>query len=369
MMLRPGEILKGKYRIEREIYKGGMGTVYICTDVYSSDHYVVKHPLFDGSHDGLKVEKLKVEASILKTLSHPHIVRYIDSFEEKGVFYMVTEYIRGKDMKSLFMNKPATESQVRQYCRKLLEALEYLHNLNIIHRDIKPANIMVTSIDIKLIDFGGAKMRFTSVSNKKKTYLYTPGYGAPEQQAGGFCFQSDIFAVGATLYFLLTGKHPCTPPPLSPSKESSSVGRNLDNVIKKATSFDPNQRYQTVSEMRSAIFGAYSHGTAFDPRVIIGSREYRIGTTPFTLGRGGGGVTPNVKIDDPEQYISRIHAKIVKDAGGNYYIEDCSINGTFASTGGMYKKIARQQLRDNDVIALCWSSTKGPYMLLKFKTS
>ncbi|KYK30822.1 MAG: hypothetical protein AYK19_17800 [Theionarchaea archaeon DG-70-1] len=85
MKLRQGKIIKGKYKIEREIYKGGMGIVYVCTDIYSRAYYVLKHPLFNGMNDSMKVDKLKVEANILSTLSHPNIVRYIDSFEEKEV--------------------------------------------------------------------------------------------------------------------------------------------------------------------------------------------------------------------------------------------------------------------------------------------
>ncbi|MGC1120240.1 MAG: FHA domain-containing serine/threonine-protein kinase [Candidatus Methanofastidiosia archaeon] len=368
MMLRPGTMIKGKYRIDRKIYKGGMGIVYVCTDIHGGDQCVIKHPVLNGADDDLRAEKLRVEASILKTLSHPYIVRYINSFEENGVFYMVIEYINGKDMTALYANRPIAEPQMKEYCRKLLEALEYLHNLNIIHRDIKPANIMVTGTGIKLIDFGGAKMRFTSMG-KRGTVLYTPGYGAPEQQAGEFYFQSDIFAVGATMYFLLTGKNPCRRPPLSPCSENPTVGKKIDSIIKKATNFDPNQRYQTISEMRNALLGISVPRPIYNPRLIIGSKEYKITKTPFTIGRGGVGITPDVTINDPERYISRMHARILTDASGNYYIENLSSsNNSYIYFNGSYKEIkSRWYLMDNDVIAFCWSPTKGPYLILKFK--
>ena len=367
MRLRPGKIIQGKYRVENKIHEGGMGVIYICTDIHSGAYYVLKHPLYNGLNDLVKVEKLKVEASILRTLSHPHIVRYIDSFEENSVFYMVIEYVNGKDMKTLFDNRPATESQVKNYCGQLLDALEFLHNQNIIHRDIKPRNVMITGNTVKLIDFGGAKMRFTSIQ-QKKSYLYTPGYGAPEQQAGDPNFQSDIFGVGATMFFLLTGKDPCTSPPLSPCRLNPRVDRNLDSIIQKSTDTNSNLRYLTVKEMKNAIFGIYRAKPAYNPRIIIGSKEHGITKSFLTIGRGGSNVRPDILINDPERYISKIHAKVFKDSQGNYWLEDCSANGTFICIGGIYRRISKWNLQDNDVIAFCWSSSKGPYMTLRFKT-
>ncbi|MBU7025833.1 MAG: protein kinase [Theionarchaea archaeon] len=366
MKLRQGKIIKGKYKIEREIYKGGMGIVYVCTDIYSRAYYVLKHPLFNGMNDSMKVDKLKVEANILSTLSHPNIVRYIDSFEENNVFYMVIEYIRGSDMKGLFTNKPTTETQAKNYCGQLLDALEYLHNQNIIHRDIKPRNIMITGNNVKLIDFGTAKMRFTSIG-KRGTILFTPGYGAPEQQTGECYFQSDIFAVGATMYFLLTGTDPCSPP-LSPCRINPRVNRTIDLIIRKATDLDPNRRYQTVNEMKNALIGIYRARPAYNPRIIIGSREFKITKSPLTIGRGGVNVHPDIVINDPERYVSKIHARVFRDSQGSYWLEDCSVNGTFIHIGGMYRKITKWNLQDNDMIAFCWSPSKGAYMSLKFKT-
>lgn len=344
-----------------------MGIVHICTDIHSGSHYVIKYPLYNGSNDLMKVDKLKIEARILRTLSHPNIVRYVDSFEENGIYYMIIEYINGNDMKALFENKPVTESQVKQYCGQLLDALEYLHNQNIIHRDIKPRNVMISGNMVKLIDFGGAKMRFTSLGNRG-TILFTPGYSAPEQQQiGEFHYQSDIFSVGATMYFLLTGKDPCRPP-LSPCSLNSRVNRRLDLIVRKATNLDPNRRYQTMNEMRNALFGIPVAKQSYNPRIIIGSKEHKITKNSLTIGRGGANVHPDIVIQDPERYVSKIHVKVFKDSMGNYWLEDCSVNGTFVYVGGMYRKIAKWNLQDNDVFAFCWSPTKGAYMLLKFKT-
>ena len=366
MELQQGQTLKRKYRVVRKIHEGGMGIIYLCADIHSGALCVVKHPLYKGDSIDMKIEKLKVEARILKTLSHPHIVRYIDSFEENNVFYMVIEYINGKDVKTLFNSKPAPGSLVKNYCGQLLDALEYLHNRNIIHRDIKPRNIMITGNSVKLIDFGGAKMRFTSLY-QKGSILYTPGYGAPEQQAGEASFQSDIFGVGATMYFLLTGRDPCTLPPLSPCRENVSISKILNRIVEKATHIDPNMRYQTVKEMRNTLVGVAVPASLHGPRLIIGSREFRIKKSPLTIGRGGINVSPDIRIVDPEKYISKVHVQIVRDAKGNYWLEDSSVNGTFVYIRGTYKKVKRWNLQDNDVFAFCWNYKKGPYMTLKFK--
>jgi serine/threonine-protein kinase len=365
MKLNPGQILKGRYRIQSPIHEGGMGIVYVCEDNTTHVLRVLKHPRLDGRNDALKTEKLKVEARILKTLTHPHIVRYHDSFEEQGIFFMVIEYIQGKDLKTLFGHTPARESEVNNYIGQVLDTLEYLHNRNIIHRDIKPRNIMISQNMVKLIDFGGAKMRFTSLT-QKGSILYTPGYGAPEQQAGQSYFQSDIYGVGATMYFLLTGIDPCTPPPLSPCHINPHIQDTMDRIVRKATHSDPDKRFQTVSDMKNALSGM--RRLVFGPRLIVGSKQFNITKSPFTIGRGGLNVHPDICIPDPERYISKIHARIVKDTGGNMWIEDRSVNGTFVLRGKSYKKIKKWNLQNNDILAFCWSAAKGPYLLLKYKS-
>ena len=363
-MIEEGNIIGHKYRLEREISKGGMGVVCLCTDIAEGRERVVKYPFFNGQNDDIKLEKLKVEAEILRTVSHPCIVKYIDSFEEKRVPYMVIEYIEGKDMKTLFKGRPAPESHVKRYAKKLLDALEYLHNENTIHRDITPRNVMVTQNKIKLIDFGGAKMRFTSLG-QDSTFLWTPGYGAPEQLWGHSYFQSDIYEVGATLYFLLTGEDPCGIPPLSPRDENPRISKNIDLLVRKATDMDPDNRFQTATEMKRALAGVI-RPAVYNPRLIIGSREFEITKPSITIGRDSIKVHPDIILADPDKYLSKIHARITK-AKGVYWIEDYSVNGTFIFRYGSYRRIKKQQLYDNDVIAFCWNPVKGPYVLAKFK--
>jgi serine/threonine protein kinase len=184
---------------------------------------------------------------------------------------------------------------------------------------------MVSNHIITLIDFGGAKMRFTSLS-QRPTYLWSPGYGAPEQQSGEYYFQSDIYGVGATMYFLLTGEHPCTLPPLSPRSENPQITHELDRIVQMATFMDPDQRFQTATEMKENLLGVYKPNLEYNPRIIVGSKEYQIKDS-LTIGRGGGKVCPDVVINDPEKYVSKIHARIVAD-GSDHWIERHSESST-----------------------------------------
>jgi len=274
MKLEPGELINDRYRVGHKISTGMIDIVYTCVDVQSGNKYAIKHIVYNGIDDSIKEEQLKVEAKILRTLFHPNIIKYIASFEENNVFYLVIEYINGKDMKTLFRERPATENRTRNYCEQLLTALEYLHNQNIIHRGIGPVNIMISGRNIKLMGFHCSKMRFASLRKKKGTILYTPGYVAPEQRKGESYFQSDIFSVGVTMYFLLTGRDPCKFPPFSPRNENPTISKDLDRIVQKATRMDPNNRFQTATEMKEAIRESYK-----SPLLSIGDNIKKLGNS------------------------------------------------------------------------------------------
>jgi len=368
MVLHHGDLLKGRYKIIRELKSGGMGIVYLAEDITHGEQCVVKTPLCKGdAEDQLKIEKLRVEAQILSSVSHPNIVKYIDFFRQNNTDCLVLEYVKGDELENKFYNTPCSEEKAREYLKQILDAVEYLHKKQILHRDINPKNIFLTTEDkIVLIDFGAAKKGYISL-NQTHTKIYTPGWAPREQVEGRPVPQSDIFAVGAVGYYLLTGDTPNGFPPYSPRKMNPNVSEDIDRIIRKATMERYQDRFSTAAEMKNALLG-FHHPVISIPRIILGGKVYPLQKNVILIGRGGGNVRPDIVINDSEKYISRIHAKIYKDSSNQYWIEDCdSRNGVFVFINGRWVRKKKWALYDGDTIALCYSDTKGPYITFDFK--
>lgn len=245
MELRKGTTLKdGKYRIERVLGSGGFGVTYLAMSKENISgaigHFDVDVPiaikeffLKDGclrAADGRTVEvtrteggkrvetyrsKFIKEAHNMADLNHPHIVHVSDVFEENQTVYYVMEYLKGGSLRDLVKNggKPLSEDIALTYVRQIAEALQYMHNRNICHLDVKPANIMLNDKgEAMLIDFGISKKYDELGHESTATPLgITSGYAPLEQYQGTiheFSPQSDIYSLGATLYFLVTGNVP-----------------------------------------------------------------------------------------------------------------------------------------------------------------
>lgn len=216
--LPPGMVLSGgRYRNEKLIAAGGMGAVYRAMDTRFDRPCAVKEMLDDFQTDGERaqaVEWFKREATLLLDLNHPCIPRVRDFFVEEGRHYLVMDYIDGRTLGDLLEQegnvvgvneaRGVVEARVRSWSRQLCSVLDYLHHQAppIIFRDLKPSNIMVTAKDeVKLIDFGIAR---TFQSQRQSTIIMTIGYAPPEQLHGMPEPRSDIYALGATMYRLLT---------------------------------------------------------------------------------------------------------------------------------------------------------------------
>ena len=228
--LQPNTTLQGgKYRIEQVLGQGGFGITYLAIQVSSNRKVAIKELFLNGvnerSGNSLQVsnsvndplfekqkEKFKKEAKRIMSLDNEHIVKVYDLFEENNTVYYVMDYLEGESLASKMKREghPLTESEVMDILPQLLDALSEIHQYKIWHLDIKPANIMLVNNSIVLIDLGASKQ--ITPSEMTSTALYfTPGY-APAEQTGMLFKQfgpwTDLYAVGATIFNLLTGKSP-----------------------------------------------------------------------------------------------------------------------------------------------------------------
>ncbi|MEH2455211.1 FHA domain-containing serine/threonine-protein kinase [Nostoc sp.] len=252
------------YQVLQTLGQGGMGTTYLAWDAAGLAGTPQLLVLKQMNADMVKIAKAQElferEAYTLKSLNHPGIPKYYDFFVEDGKKYLAMELIHGQDLeKRIFTNGPVTPSQAIAWMIQTCDILDYLHSQEppLIHRDIKPANLMVRSSlnRIVLLDFGAVK----EIGTAPGTRIGAEGYCAPEQERGQPLTQSDLYAIGPTLIFLLTNENPF--------KYYRQKGRNfrfdvakvptissqLRNVIDRVTEPLPRDRYQTAKELAAAL--------------------------------------------------------------------------------------------------------------------
>ena len=256
-MLQVGTVLHGTYRIESYLSSGGFGNTYVAKNIEFDETYAIKEFFVkgvcqrDGNSTTISVsnsensdsfaqqkEKFKKEARRLRSLSNPHIVKVYDLFEENGTAYYVMDYVDGENLSTRLnrTHSPLSESEVRNYLSQILDGLESIHAAGIWHLDIKPANIMVDKHDVvKLIDFGASKQQSTAGGATASTGIsYTNGYAPSEQMAQSFDKfgpWTDFYALGATLYKLLTNQNPPLVTDLSEDEsEDKHIALPMPNV-------------------------------------------------------------------------------------------------------------------------------------------
>lgn len=199
-------------------------------------------------------EKLKAEAEILRKLDHPQIVRIEDAFIEDIRGYLVLEYVNGESLKSLIDRLgPASEKQVVDWTIQVCQILDYLHGLSppVVHRDITPDNLLLQEDGtLKLVDFNVA---YQVDSSSTATVVGKHSYIPPEQFRGKPTPQSDLYALGGTMHYLLTGKDPEPITRSHPRSLNPSVSEKLDQIVATATSVSAASRYENAQAMVSAL--------------------------------------------------------------------------------------------------------------------
>ncbi|MBL8149103.1 MAG: protein kinase, partial [Blastocatellia bacterium] len=301
-MLEPNAVLQDRYVISKPLAKGGMGAVYMAVDRRLKVNIALKETLFS---DETLCKAFEREARLLANLRHNLLPKVIDHFTEGSKQYIVMEFIPGEDLSTLIkqQGRPFSVEDVLKWADQLLDLLDYMHNQEpaVIHRDIKPQNLKLTPRgEIVLLDFGLAKgqpstINVTASIRAVATSLhgYTLNYSPPEQIEGtGTDPRSDLYALGATLYHLLTGAAPLDsvtrslkildsyPDPLIPASElNREVPKVLSNVLSKAMAIDKTARYQAATEMRDSLRKIYRADTANSQ---INSQGFQI-RTPSSL--------------------------------------------------------------------------------------
>ena len=268
--LAPGQRLAGRYLIEDELGRGGMGVVYRARDEQEERVVAVKTIL--SSSGGTRVRRFRLEVRALKSLQHPHIVTVHDSDQVEGLPFYVMEYIEGPDLTQLLSQRggPLTVAETVTIGVQVGQALAYLHNQGKIHRDVKPSNIMVLQPDpgsplhVKLMDFGLIKT--TDVSARltaSGVWLGTLPYLSPEQLKGlPVDRRSDLYALGLVLFELCTASFAFSAPdvlslayqrlvspPIAPRQLRPDLPLALEKVILKLLSADLNGRYALAEEL------------------------------------------------------------------------------------------------------------------------
>ncbi|MEA5549880.1 FHA domain-containing serine/threonine-protein kinase [Anabaena cylindrica UHCC 0172] len=258
------------YQVLRTLGQGGMGTTFLAWDATGLSTglpqlLVLKEMNADMARIAKAQELFAREANALKCLNYPGIPKYYDFFVENGKKYLAMELIHGQDLeKRIYNTGPVTPNQAIAWMVQTCDILEYLHGQEppLIHRDIKPANLMVRSANnrVVVLDFGAVKETGTAPG----TRIGAEGYCAPEQERGQPLTQSDLYAIGPTMIFLLTGENPLkfyrqrgrafgfdvrSVPTITPQ---------LREVIERVTESLPRDRYQSAKELAKALISATS---------------------------------------------------------------------------------------------------------------
>lgn len=301
-MLAIGDLLDGKYKILNEIGHGGMSTVYLAINEKANKTWAVKEVRKNGQENFQVVKQsLIMEIEMLKKLSHPNLPSIVDIIDTEDDFFIVMDFIEGNSLEDYIQEKKRlSQEEVVSYALQLGSVLKYLHEQTppIIYRDLKPSNIMRKSDGtVMLVDFGTAR-EYKEEKIEDTTCLGTRGYAAPEQFGGmgQTDARTDIYALGVTMYYLLTGKSPALPPyEIYPIRHwDSTLSSGLEHIILKCTNNNPKDRYQNVSDFlydlehfhdydQSAL-RKYKHQLAvFFCTVLISALSGILGTTMFLI--------------------------------------------------------------------------------------
>ncbi|WP_219137457.1 Stk1 family PASTA domain-containing Ser/Thr kinase [Streptococcus mitis] len=285
-MIQIGKIFAGRYRIIKQIGRGGMADVYLAKDlILDGEEVAVKVLRTNYQTDPIAVARFQREARAMADLDHPHIVRITDIGEEEGQQYLAMEYVAGLDLKRYIKeHHPLSNEEAIRIMGQILLAMRLAHTRGIVHRDLKPQNILLTPDGTaKVTDFGIAVAFAETSLTQTNSMLGSVHYLSPEQARGSKAtVQSDIYAMGIIFYEMLTGHIPYDgdsavtialqhfqKPLPSVIAENPSVPQALENVVIKATAKKLTDRYKSVAEMYVDLSSCLSYNRRNEPKLVF----------------------------------------------------------------------------------------------------
>ena len=285
-MIQIGKIFAGRYRIVKQIGRGGMADVYLAKDlILDGEEVAVKVLRTNYQTDPIAVARFQREARAMADLDHPHIVRITDIGEEDGQQYLAMEYVAGLDLKRYIKEHyPLSNEEAVRIMGQILLAMRLAHTRGIVHRDLKPQNILLTPDGTaKVTDFGIAVAFAETSLTQTNSMLGSVHYLSPEQARGSKAtVQSDIYAMGIIFYEMLTGHIPYDgdsavtialqhfqKPLPSVIAENPSVPQALENVVIKATAKKLTDRYKSVAEMYVDLSSSLSNNRRNEPKLVF----------------------------------------------------------------------------------------------------
>jgi Protein kinase domain/GAF domain len=246
-----GRTLRGRYRVLEPISAGAMGQVYRAIDTETDTEVALKQ-CTNPHHD----QRFEAEARLLSSLQHPRVVRIQDHFAAASGQYLVMDLVRGIDLGALLKQRGQPGLPIEQsieYTRQTCEALQYVHDQQIVHRDVKPQNLILSENGVVLVDFGIARL-LDEVEQQGTVGIGTPRFMAPEVFAGGnVSARTDVFSVAATLWTLLAGRPPVYADPTKLASVNPDVTPELEQIVSAGLEMIPERRVASVAAFAKAL--------------------------------------------------------------------------------------------------------------------